>query len=73
MNLQKLNLMCCHIIKQSFNLRGDYIPLLYVKILLRTLWGSGFEETAKTLDTLIYVVYPIRLLPTDNCEIKVWK
>jgi hypothetical protein len=61
MNHQKLNLMGCHIIKQSVYLRGEYSPLLYVKALLRTPWGIGFEETAKTLDTLMYVLYPIRL------------
>jgi len=73
MNHQKLNLIGCHITKQSVYLRGDYSPLLYVKVLLRTLWGRGFEETAKILDTLIYVLYPIRLLPTDTHDIKVWK
>jgi hypothetical protein len=54
-------------------LRGNYNPLLYVNVLLRTQWGSGFKETAKTLDTLIYVLYPIRLLPTDTRDIKAWK
>lgn len=73
MNLQKLNLMCCHITKQSIYLIGDYNPLLYVNVLLRIYWGSGFKETAKTLDTLIYVLYLIRLLPTDTHDIKAWK
>jgi len=48
-NHQKLNLMGCHITKQSVYLRGNYSPLLYVKVLLRTLWGSGFKETEKNL------------------------
>jgi hypothetical protein len=73
MNLQKLNLMHCHITKQSIYLRGDYNPLLHVNILLGTQWGSGFKETAKTLDTLIYVLYLTRPLPTDTRDIKVWK
>jgi hypothetical protein len=73
MNPQKLNLMHCHITKQSVYLGGNYNPLLFVKVLLTTLWGSGFEETTKTLDTLIYVLYLIRLLPTGTCDIKVWK
>ena len=72
-NLQELNLMHCHITKQSIYLRGDYNPLLHVNVLLRTQWGSGFKETTKTLDTLIYVLYPIRLLPTDTRDTKVWK
>jgi hypothetical protein len=73
MNLQQLNLMCGHITKQSVYLRGDYNPLLYVKVLLKTLWGSGFKETAKILNTLIYVLYPNRFVPTDTRDIKVWK